>query len=410
MKPIVIPVALAVAVLAALARPAAQQSGQRPTFRSSTELLLVDVRIVDRSGAPVSDLGASNFTVTVDRKPRPVVSAQFVNYEVRSDTVTDRKSVPSPQAPPPVEAPPPPSPRIVLIVVDEDSMQAGDGLLVKRETDRFLDKLQPRDLVGVAVIPRTASVVKMTRDRAAVRKELAAVSPGVTRQGYLLFFWIAEAFAVAEDKDVRIRDEVITRECGNGPGRGLRDCPKLALEQMTEMARDARLRGQQFVDAFLGLADSLQQVAGPKTMVLVTGGAPMPDRTSLQAMSRLAPAFAAAQISLYTLFIERPSYDGEKGRLPFRSDLDDRVVEQAGVENATSTVGGIFMTAVGTLDQYFDRVVREMAGYYLLGVEVDASDHDGRSHQVSVKVDRPAVDVRARKEYVIPKAGQSSAR
>jgi VWFA-related protein len=314
----------------------------------------------------------------------------------------------------------------VLIVVDEDSMQAGDGPLVKRETNRFLDKLDPSDYVGVAMIPTTKSVLSLTRDRARTRVELASASPHLELTRYLLHIGLTEALQASEDRNVRLREEIMWRECGDtlDPAlkwSNLRDtrpgpipneggkCRQYAMDQMAEMVREARARGQRFIDALVGVAGACSQVPGSKTMVLVSGGTPMTERYQASQVTRLNAVFAAGQITLYTIFLERSPYDASKTQTS-PTELEDMRLEEAGLANATSTVGGTFMRAIGTVDQYFDRVVRELAGYYLLGVEVDAADHDGRSHQVAVKVDRRQVDVRARKEYVIPKPAPSSPR
>ena len=55
-----------------LSAPASQ-----PAFRSRVELLRVDVTVVDTSGAPIRDLGAGDFVVKVDGRPRTVSFAQF---------------------------------------------------------------------------------------------------------------------------------------------------------------------------------------------------------------------------------------------------------------------------------------------------------------------------------------------
>ena len=44
------------------------QSSQ-PTFRSRIDLLRVDVTVMDKSGAPITDLAAGDFLVTVDGQP-----------------------------------------------------------------------------------------------------------------------------------------------------------------------------------------------------------------------------------------------------------------------------------------------------------------------------------------------------
>ncbi len=68
-------VALTTCCLAGLAA----QVPQAPVFRSSVELLEVDVSVVDGDGKPVSDLLAPEFIVTVDGQPRRVSSSEYIS-------------------------------------------------------------------------------------------------------------------------------------------------------------------------------------------------------------------------------------------------------------------------------------------------------------------------------------------
>ena len=52
---------------------------QAPTFRSGVEVVTIDVGVVDRQGLPLRGLGPDDFTVTVGRQARRVVSAEFVD-------------------------------------------------------------------------------------------------------------------------------------------------------------------------------------------------------------------------------------------------------------------------------------------------------------------------------------------
>src|SRR4051812_18990675 len=52
---------------------------QQPVFRGGIEVIEVDTSVVDDKGHPVADLRGPEFTVTVDGKPRKVISAEFVN-------------------------------------------------------------------------------------------------------------------------------------------------------------------------------------------------------------------------------------------------------------------------------------------------------------------------------------------
>ena len=59
---------------------------RRPTFRSAVDLVPVDVNVIDKNGRPVADLGADDFTLTVDGKPRRIASAQFISVERAIDS------------------------------------------------------------------------------------------------------------------------------------------------------------------------------------------------------------------------------------------------------------------------------------------------------------------------------------
>jgi len=43
-----------------------------------------------------------------------------------------------------------------------------------------------------------------------------------------------------------------------------------------------------------------------------------------------------------------------------------------------------------------------LTGYYLIGFEPDASDRDGKPHAITVRVNRPGVTLRARRQFVAP--------
>jgi VWFA-related protein len=366
---------------------------QPPTFRSGIEVVVIDVTVVTRAGQPVGDLRPGDFTVTVDGKPRSVASAQFLKYETRTTTVREKTAVPAPPAPP--AAPPPP--RNVLIVIDEDSMEPADGLPAKQAAIAFLDKLAPGDRVGVAAIPRLRAQVTFTTRRQDARKAIGGIIPGPPTDTYEFNIGLAEAFDAERGfSDVIAR--VIGRECARDYDP--RSCPERVKVELRQRQIDAHLRGQRSLDALFALGEAMAGVEGPKTVVLISGGMPMPDIRGSDAFSRVEAAFAAGQASLYTLHLER-SFFGRAKKEASPTQVQDDALERDGIENTTSAIGGTLLLGVGALDQYFDRVVTEMSGSYLLGIEVAHADRDGRPHQVEVKVARSGLDLRARKRYVI---------
>ncbi len=380
---------------AVLADVGAQQ--QPPlVFRSGVDVVRIDVSVVDRTGQPVGNLAPGDFTVTVDGKPRTIVSAQFLKYEVRAAATTGQPVAQAP-APAPSTAPPaaPPPARTVLIAIDVDSMEPGDGQIAKRAAAGFLERLAPADRVGVVTIPTLSNDVALSTRRADTLKALAAVITGVAVDRYQYNIGLAEAFDIERGYG-DVAQQVVAREC-RGAGVG---CPEDVRMQVRQMQLQAHMRGQRSLDALAQLAEGLAAVEGPKTLVLVSGGLPTPDLHSPAAFDKIEATFAAAQISLYTLYVQRSSFGQVKDK-PSPTALDDDLLEREGIENATSVAGGTLMRSVGTLDQFFERVATELSGSYLLGVEVAPADRDGRTHWVNVSVNRRGVEVRARRRYVI---------
>jgi len=51
-----------------------------------------------------------------------------------------------------------------------------------------------------------------------------------------------------------------------------------------------------------------------------------------------------------------------------------------------------------------DRLLTETSTSYVLGVEPDERDRDGRAHRIQVKVRQPGTKVRNRQLVVVPRA------
>ena len=88
MKALAAALGLALPVLSAVAGLAAQaQQPPKPTFKSAVDLVPVDVTVIDKSGRPVPDLAAGDFTLAVDGKPRRIASAQFISVDRAVETI-----------------------------------------------------------------------------------------------------------------------------------------------------------------------------------------------------------------------------------------------------------------------------------------------------------------------------------
>lgn len=404
-------VAVAVSLLACAvlgAQPADRQAGQPPAFRSSIEVVVIDVSVVDRLGFPVGDLQPADFTLSVDGKPREIVSAQFLSHRAPGieEILRAERGEPQPEVIAPGRVG---TGRDIVVAVDEDSLGPGDGELAKRAIGRFLDQLMPTDRAAVVTLPRLPGRIGLTGNRRDLFDALSLVSPALVpepRSDYRIGW--SEAYDVAR-RDAMASNEVVQRECIDKlttqssrtdpvDTREIEVCRENVLLQANQMALVGHDRAQRSLDAMRRLAGLLSSIPRPKTLVLVTGGFPPP--VSPTEFTPVANALAAAQVNLYSIYLDRPRFEN-LAVAPSPTPLADESLDRFGIENVTGASGGTMLLVTGEFEPLFDRVSREMAGSYLLGVEVDPADRDGRTHRVSVRVRRDGVTIRARKDYVI---------
>ena len=93
-----------------------------------------------------------------------------------------------------------------------------------------------------------------------------------------------------------------------------------------------------------------------------------------------------------------------KGTPATESMTRDRAVMGFGLERIVDKAGGgLIRIEAGTADYAFERVLRETAAYYLLGVTPDDNDRDGKPHYLRVNVKGRGLTVRSRKQVLIPR-------
>src|SRR5215831_8866973 len=90
--------AATVCTFAVIAAVAAQQPTDRQTFRSSREILTIEVAVRGADGALLTDLKPSDFTVRIDGQPRNVVGAELFGSRQGSAEVPVDAAAPRPAA------------------------------------------------------------------------------------------------------------------------------------------------------------------------------------------------------------------------------------------------------------------------------------------------------------------------
>jgi VWFA-related protein len=376
-----------------------QQAAQPPVFRTGVDLLTVPVSVIDATGRPVRDLGPADFTVTVDGRPRKVLFARF-SGSVETDVMTASAETPALPAGP-VDNTATAGGRLILFVVDRDSLKPGSEKALLEASAVVLDALTPADAAGVLTIPTGG--VNPTRDHARVREELKRVTgtqPSSATANRDRFLTWEEALAYERGDRITI-GRVVERECYNIP-QGTSMPPNICPEDLRNQARDMLFAGRahvQTVMASLGAAlKTLAAVRGPKYVVLLSGGQAF-DQELLVFYNQFAREAAAAQIMLHAVHVDQPDSDASNRRV-LGSAFGGRDLA-TGLTTMTGMTGGGYYAGVGRAAGVFDRIRTEIGNDYLLGVETLPSDADGTLRDLKVTVRRPDATVRARKQVLL---------
>jgi VWFA-related protein len=381
----------------------------QPTFRSGVDLVTVDATVLGPDGDPLVDLGPDDFRLEVDGRPRRVVSAQFVSQAAQgarppvlpaahftSNEGTDAG-------------------RLVVVAVDEAHIRRLEGRQALRAAEAFIDRLDPSDRIGVIGLTRLGAL-DFTRDRFALKRRLGTLV-GQTDPVFLQFnLGLSEALEIAEGSRSRLGDAVL-RECGRSlteyvsaaraaETSGGRDaCPEQVEQESRGIAQHAHTQARISLSALEALIASLKDIPGPKTVVLLSEGIVAdPRRVDLQ---KIAAEAQAARVAIYVLHLEVPTFEAAQDRVS-PTLVRDLQVRGDGLARIAGAARGAVFRLVGDDRRPFDRIARELSGYYLLAFEPIEADRDGRPHRIHVELARGGGQLRARNGFTLPAAVASS--
>lgn len=380
-------------------QPAQQQQQkeqqQVPPIELETrvDIILVDVNVVDREGKPVEGLGTGDFKVSVNGRQRKIQTVQFIT-QVQPPPAAAAEPAPAPRVSSNVQAG---RGRLFMLVVDETNINVGDARALDEPLQKFFSSLGPRDRVGLVTIPFGGPRIDFTSDSGRVRRALEGIA-GMSQVKSLSRYNIGLAEAFYFESRAPQWNDVVARECRGMSGEDALVCRMdLEADAMTVIV-DARQRATAALGALYDVIRSLRSVDGPKTVVLVSGGIVM-GRDDALSLS-IASEAAAANTTMFVLHLERPLVDASARQMsPTLSD--DLALGRTGLEMVAGRArGDVFEVATST-EFALARIVTETSGYYLLGVEAEPEDRDGKTHQVRVELtsSRRGMTLRSRREF-----------
>lgn len=405
---------------------AATPLAQEP-FRSSTDVIAVDVQVVDSAGNPVDTLSRDAFDVSIRGQRRLVLSTDFIRHAWVSPPGSDAGVLATEVGPTSRGG------RVLLLAIDIGSFEPGTERGPLEAARSFLTQLEPSDRVGLYVFPDGAWIPPTT-DRAALSVTIARLvgRRQSMRSYYNLKPWeivdistqstnphsfltathrLAVDPTSTEHLDLVMR--IQARECPGDP-----NCPIRIYNEGMELARQLEQQALNSLDGLQRLLRGLATVDGRKAVVIISAGVPVSDRPDgrpdVADLARILGQEAArANAVVYTIHVD--TYSAMGGTLSRGGSISadmgrDRAMFGAWLHQFSDAAGGgRLYVPTGSGKFAFDRVLRESSGYYLLGVEPEARDRDGRPRELSVKVKGRGLTVRSRKWVVIPIQGRPNA-
>ena len=393
-----------IAVVAALSVVLPAQ--QPPIFRSGVELLEVDASVLGRDGNPIPDLEASDFSVTVDGEPRTVVQAQFISLRAPAASTPPADSL-AVDAAYSSNADADPG-RLIVILVDEESIPFGEGRHVMQAAGEFVDSLSPGDRVALVAMPQPGVYIDFTSDHDRVSRAVAGMSGLGTGP-------VGDGVGGGGGGDGRGDGDGDADTFGPGPG------PAGGSGESMRLLLETRRRTETVRHDIETILEAMQGVEGTKALVWISGGFNIDGAVlGLQKMAELA---AASRTTLYVFMVPEPLADAARsvgGGLPETFVVEappgpgfaglwlgppNRRRLQQGLMAAASMTGGSLVRAQYNPGPLFARLERELSGYYLLGVESLAADRDGEFHEIDVSVEREGAHVRSHRGVHVPPEG-----
>ncbi len=339
--------------------PVLAQDPQTPVFRSGVELLEVDVNVVDGRGQPLADIRSPEFSVSVDGKSRKVVSSEFI----RDDSVQAVEASAYKENPYVATNTDRPRGRLIIIVIDQNNITAGRARDLIVSVRKFVEQLPPPDRVALVAIPSPGPAVEFTASRQRIYQAMAGIRGTEDMKVDRYDVGEAEAIAMTNRGDEIVIRRLIDRECGSGTDQTC--ISELELES-SRIVQRIRSRASESFYALGTLLGNLREAEGTKSMVLISQGFILDDVQSKTA--QLAQTAAEARVNLNVMLLNDFPGDASNSR---RSNTlrEDRDLREEGLNSLAGKSRGALFQVTSSPEIAFERLPKEMAGHYLLGVE-----------------------------------------
>lgn len=377
--------------------PAPMPQAPQARFQSGTDLVQVDVSVLDGKRLPVRGLTQGDFTLLVDGQPREIQAFTEIHLpdRVRQADASWTREVPSDVA---SNQSGQEEGRLVIIMFDRTIPVGDASVTAKRTATAIVEQLGPGDLAAI-VTSGGAETHNLTSDRTRLLRTInqSDVSTGNT----------PEADEIAAGFMAQVNASFLMSNTNDGRCLCGVCVPQTITRVADALQSTARRRKLLF---FIG-SDLVLQVSktiadGPDV------GCELPLKDARNAM------FAALDRASVTVYSIDPSGLGLVGatsrasstlsvfgaRARTMTDTNDHLKRQGSLTVLPDRTGGRAVMNTNAPDAQVSGIFRESDSYYLIGFRPTDAEKQGKPHAIAVNVKRPGVKVHSRNIYNAPLA------
>jgi VWFA-related protein len=398
-------------------------------IRISTELVQVDVVVTDKSGKVVRGLTKDDFEVYEKGKKQQISFFEIVEAgkNRRSGDVANQTDIEvSPQGLSGSEVR-----RIFSFIIDDLTIPYQDLIYVRQMLTYFVDnQMQPTDLVSIVrTVGGKGLLQQLTSDKDLLRRAIAALT--VTTHPFNAFNNPAVQRLASNPQP---GGDATAPDPGPSPGLAGADVsgesPDInsALDETNKI-----LRSYMSLGTASFVVDSLRQLPGRKSLILVSGGLPIigPQQASAAGnlayqLNLLTDKATRAGVAIHTMdirglqaqaavasFADTPGrsaigeggIQGSFGRMPdetlfgFKNPFDQMQAHQ-GLRALAYATGGISVLNKNDFTDGLNKILDTSEAYYLLAYTPTDGKFDGDFRRLEIKMKRDGLKVFNRRGYI----------
>lgn len=350
-----------------------------PVFRAEVGAIDVDVFVTDQQGRFVRDLTKDDFEIVEDGQAQTVVTFSFVDLPFDETPVTAAR-VTGPE--PDVITNDQPQGRTYVVLMDAPSTARPGGArdsvayneYARRFARQFIDEaVMPGDVVAV-VHPQGTST-----DSQGFTRSRERINASVDRYGR----------GLSGDAVEMMGPEMVTRNLNTYS----------AIEEVS--TRLGAMGGRRKAIIWVGGQFAFDPNQVP---------CPSPDPYLLCAVSRSAGNLLAAYRDAIGAATRNnvAIYPVDPSGLTITLGAQE-LQRTSALRMVAEDTGGRAVVGTNNLTPRYQEIVRDNSVYYVLGYTPATVRRDGKFHDITVRVKRPGLKVRARKGYIAPRGDAPSA-